>query len=161
MYRDHRFATVTRAFVIVAVLVAFSGPFAGSARAADKTDVRLSLEVVGNGVARIRVQPPYAKIWRNKPDKPNKVLWWMVDNKTSYSEICWEFRYDPSKEGATANYFGDVDIKCGETRVKVQPDMKPDSPNAKWPYSITAYACVDGVKGQKIAAVDARIIWKD
>ena len=161
MYRDHRFATVTRAFVIVAVLVAFSGPFAGSARAADKTDVRLSLEVVGNGVARIRVQPPYAKIWRNKPDRPNQVLWRMVFNKTSYYEIFWEFRYDSSKGGDTANYFGDVDLGCGQKKIKVQPDKKPESPNAEWPYSITAYACVDGAKGQEIATFDARIIWKD
>lgn len=161
VYRDHSFATVTWAFVIVAVLVAFCGPFAGSARAADNKVVKLSLEVGVTGAPRIRVQPPYAKIWRNKPDKPNKVLWWMVDNKTPYSEIFWEFRYDSSKKGATADYFGDVDLECGGTRVEVPPEMKPDSPGAEWPHSITAYACADGGKAQKIATFDARIIWKD
>ena len=40
-------------------------------------------------------------------------------------------------------------------------DKKPDFPEAEWPYSITVYACIDGAKAQKIAAVDPRIIWKD
>ena len=161
VHRNHRFAAVTRAFVIVAVLVAFSGPFAGSARAADKTVVKLSLEVGVTGAEWIRVQPPYMKIWRSEPDKPNKVLWRMYRNRTSYYEIFWEFRYDPSNEEVTADYFGEVDLECGETRVEVPPAIKPDTPNAVWPYTITAYACAKGMKAQKIATVSARIIWND
>jgi len=147
---------MTLIVVITAVLIA------GSAGAADKkTYIQLSLEVAGSGIPFIKVQPRDAKIWRNKPDKPKKVEWWWTVNDTSYSEIFWEIRYDPSKGGGTADYFGDVDIECGKTEIKVQPDKKPDIPNAQWPYSITAYACVDGVKGQIIATIDPRIVWKD
>jgi hypothetical protein len=161
VHRNHRFAAVTRAFVIVAVLVAFSGPFAGSARAADRKVVKLSIEIGVTGAPRIRVRRPYAKIWRNDPDKPNKVLWRMQNNRTSYYEIFWEFRYDPSKKEATADYFGEVDLECGETRVELPPVIKPDTPNAVWPYTITAYACAKGMKAQKIASVNARVIWND
>lgn len=161
VYRDHRFAAVTWAFVIVAVLVAFCGPFAGSANAGDTMVIRLYLEQGVTGAARVVVNPRDAKIWRNAPGKAQKIRWWMVRNRTSFSSILWEFRYNPSEKGATADYFGDVDLECGGTRVEVPPEMKPDSPGAEWPYSITAYACTDGGKAQKIATFDARIIWKD
>ena len=98
--------------------------------------------------------------WRNKPNKPKKVEWTTV-NTTRYPELFWELRYDPSKGGGTADYFGDVDIECGVANIKVQPDKKPDFPNAQWPYSVTAYACADGVKAQEVATVDPRIVWKD
>ncbi len=45
--------------------------------------------------------------------------------------------------------------------IKVQPDKKPDIPKAEWPYSITVFACLDGVKAQKLATLDPRIIWQD
>jgi len=156
MKKRLRFATITLTIVIAAVLIA------GSTGAADKkTTIQLRLDENFAEQAVIEVQPLEAKIWRNKPDKPKKVEWWWETNVTSFSEIYWEIRYDPSKEGATANYFGDVDIKCGETQVKVQPDKKPDFPKAEWPYSITVFACKDGVKAQEIATVDPRIIWQD
>jgi len=161
VYRDHRFAAVTRASVIVAVLVAFCGPFAGSANAGDTKAVRLDLEQGVTGAARVVVNPRDAKIWRNAPGKAQKIRWRMRRNRTSYSQILWEFRYDPSKAGATADYFGDVDLECGGTKVEVPPEIKPDSPNAVWPYTITAYACTNGVKAQKIATFNARIIWRD
>ena len=82
-------------------------------------------------------------------------------NRTSYYEILWEFRYDPSKKGAREDHFGEINLGCGETRVDALPEMKPDTPNAAWPYTITAYACHNGKKAQKITSVDARIIWKD
>ncbi|MCW8985538.1 MAG: hypothetical protein OQK55_09360 [Thermoanaerobaculales bacterium] len=154
MRRVHRFASMTLALVIAAAL------FSGSAQAADKTDVKLTLTVDSAGTATISVDPEDAKIWRNKPDKPKKV-YWKTENNSSHDQLFWELRYDPSKGGGTANYFGDVDIKCGETRVKVQPDKKPDFPKAEWPYSITVFACKDGVKAQEIATVDPRIIWQD
>ena len=156
MQRRFRFATITLGLVIAAVLI--SGP----ANAADKkTTIQLRLDQNVNGVAFIRVQPRDAKIWRNQPDKPKKVEWWWRENDTSYGEIFWEIRYDPSKGGGTADYFGDVDIECGQTEIKVQPDKKPDFPKAEWPYSITVYACKDGVKAQEIATIDPRIIWND
>lgn len=128
--------------------------------AKDKTDIQLRLSINMTGRATIIVNPSEAKIWRNKPDKPKKVEWTTV-NTTRYPELFWELRYDPSKGGGTADYFGDVDIECGVANIKVQPDKKPDFPNAQWPYSVTAYACADGVKAQEVATADPRIVWKD
>ena len=152
---------VTYSLAVAMVVVALSGVLAGSANAGDTKVVRFDLEQGVTGGARIMVNPRDAKIWRNAPGKAQKIRWWMKRNRTSFYEILWEFRYDPSEEGATADYFGDVDLECGETRVDAPPEMKPDSANAEWPYTITAYACRDGKKAQKIASVSARIIWKD
>ena len=162
MHGNRRFAAVTRSLVMVAVFVAFSSPFAGSADAGDKKkNIELALKVGTTAKPYITVRPRDAKIWRNKPGKPKNVRWWWTVNKTSYAEIFWEIRYEPSKGGGTANYFGDVDIECGQAEIKVQPDKMPDSPNAEWPYSITAYACANGVKAQKLATLNPRIIWAD
>ncbi len=151
-----RFVSITLGFVIAVVLIS------GSAAAADKkTTIQLMLDQNVNGVAFIQVQPRDAKIWRNKPDKPKKVEWWWEINKTSFDELFWEIRYDPSKGEGTADFFGNVDIECGESEIKAQPDKKPDVPKAEWPYSITVYACKDGVKAQEIATIDPRIIWQD
>jgi len=106
------------------------------------------------------VDPLNTKIGRNNPNKPKKVNW-STFNCSPYDELFWELRYDPSKGGGAANYFGDVDIECGKIEIKVQPYNKPDFPNAEWPYSITVYACADGVKAQKIATIDPRIKWQD
>jgi hypothetical protein len=148
---------MTLAVVIATVLIA------GSAQAADKEkvkDILLTLRVDLTQRTIIKVQPRSAKIWRNQPDKPKKVNWIAVNN-TPYEEVFWEIRYDPSKGGESANYFGDVDIECGETEIKVKPDKTPDFPNAEWPYSVTAFGCVDGQKAQKLAELDPRIIWDD
>lgn len=160
MHGSRRFV-VTYSLVFTIVAVALSGALAGSANAGDTKVIRLYLEQGVTGVARVIGNPRDAKIWRNEPGKAQKIRWFMIKNRTSYNEVFWEFRYDPSKKGATADYFGDVDLECGGTRVEVLPEMKPDSPGAEWPYSITAYACTDGGKAQKIATFDARIIWKD
>ena len=160
MQKDPRFIAITRALVITVVLVAFSSLLAGSAHAADKKDVALELTVDSAGKATISVNPEDAMIWRNKPKKPKKINWKTVNN-SPYDETFWELRYDPGKGGGSENYFGDADIECGETAKKVQPDKKPDFPYAQWPYSITVYACVDGAKGEKLAEVDPRIVWKD
>lgn len=161
MQVEYRIRTIVFAIVIFAVLVAFSGPIAGPADAAEKTNIKLELDMDLNGRPVIKVTPRDAKIWRNKPNKPKKVYWYVYQNYTSFDELYWEFRYEPSKGGGTANYFGDVDIKCGEDDIKVQPDKTPDVANAEWPYSITVYGCVDGAKAQKITTVDPRIVWKD
>lgn len=155
MNRNRRFSALTLATAIAAVSIA------GFAGAADKkTNIQLTLNQDRNGDLLVMVRPQNAKIWRNNPDKPKKVNWW-TDNYSAYGELFWELRYDPDKGGGTADYFGEVDIECGQKEIKVQPDKKPDFPEAEWPYSITVYACVDGAKAQKIAAVDPRIIWKD
>lgn len=160
MNRNHRFPTITLALVTVVVVFGFSGSLTGSALAADKTQVKLRLYTGMTGSVGILVNPSEAKIWRNKPDKPKKVEWFTV-NDSPYANLFWELRYDTSKGGSTANYFGDVDLECGVTRKKVQPDKKPDFPNAQWPYSVTVYACANGEKAQKLATVDPRIVWKD
>jgi hypothetical protein len=130
MHRGTHFASITLALVVAAVFLAFSGPIAGSAGAADKkTTIQLVLNQNVAGIPTIKVQPRDAKIWRNKPEKPKMVEWWWTDNDTSYSEIFWEIRYDPSKGGGTANYFGDVDIECGKTEIKVQPEMTDEGAN--------------------------------
>lgn len=154
MQNPLRLATMTLAIVVAALLIA------GSAQAADKKDVKLTLTVDSAGTATISVDPEDATIWRNKPDKPKKVNWKTI-NKSTYDELFWELRYEPSKGGGTADYFGDVDIACGETERKVQPDKKPDFPYAQWPYSVAVYSCVDGARGAKLAEVDPRIVWKD
>ena len=149
-----RFAPIVLALIVLAALAA------GSAHAADKTDVQLTLMDDGSGALAISVDPENAQIWRNKPDKPKKVYWYTA-NESSYDELYWELRYDPGKGGGTANYFGAVDIECGKDSIKVQPDKKPDEPYAEWPYSVTVYSCVDGERGDMLAEVDPRIVWKD
>ena len=160
MHGNRRLAAITNTLAIAVVLAVFSGPLAGPADAGENKVVELQVMTTPTGQFVITVDPAYAKIWRNKPDKPKKINWKTIDN-SPYEELFWELRYDPSKGGGTADYFGDVDIECGQTAIKVQPDKKPDYPNAEWPYSVTVYVCADGVKGKELAAVDPRIIWKD
>jgi len=161
MHRNHRVALVVRVIVAVAVLGVLAGPLAGTATAGDKPVIKLGLDEIGSGRTMIRVNPRDAKIWRNNPKKPQQVLWWMVKNRTSYSELFWEFRFDASKKGGTEDFFGKVDLGCGEKEVTAQPEKKPETPNAEWPYSITVYACKDGVKAQKIATIDPKVLWQD
>ena len=154
MKNSLRLAIMALAAIIAGLMIA------GTAEAADTKDVKLTLNFDAAGAASISVDPEDAQIWRKKPDKPKKVNWKTV-NKSRHTQLFWELRYDPDKGGGSANYFGDVDIACGETAKKVQPDKKPDFPYAQWPYSVTVYSCVDGAKGAKLAEVDPRIVWKD
>lgn len=154
MKNSLRLAIMALAAVIAGLMIA------GTAEAADEKDVKLTLPVSSAGPATITVDPEDAEIRRNKPNKPKKVYWHTV-NESSHDQLFWELRYDPGKGGGTANYFGDVDIECGKTAIKVQPDKKPDFPYPQWPSSVTVYACADGIKAQKVAAVDPRTIWKD
>jgi hypothetical protein len=160
MHGNRRFVALTNTLAIAVVLAVFSGPFAGPAQAGEYKFIEIDVHTDLAGQLVIMVDPVNAKIWRNKPDKPKKIRW-KTHNDSPYDEVFWELRYDPSKGGGTADYFGDVDIECGQTEIKVQPDKKPDFPKAEWPYSITVYACDDGVKAQEIATTDPRIIWND
>lgn len=162
MPQDRNPAVVNFAIAIAVCLAVFFGPLTGSAYAADKKteNILLTLRVDITQRTIVKVQPRDAKIWRNEPDKPHKVNWIAVNN-TGYDEVFWEIRYDPSKGGESANYFGDVDIECGETEITVGPETKPDIPNAEWPYSVTVYGCYEGKKAQKLAELDPRIIWID
>jgi hypothetical protein len=131
MKNSPRLAIMALAAVIAGLMIA------GTAEAADTKDVKLTLTVSSAGTN------------------------WQTVNESSHNQLFWELRYDPGKGGGTANYFGDVDIECGTTAIKVQPDKKPDFPYAQWPYTVTVYACVDGVKGQELANIDPRIVWRD
>jgi hypothetical protein len=133
---------------------------ASSLDAGDSKSITLTLAIDGSGTATISVDPENAMIWRNRPDKPKKVEWRTV-NDTAHAELYWELRFDPDKGGGSADYFGDVDIACRESAKKVQPDKKPDFPFAQWPYSVTVFTCVDGVKGERLVTADPRIVWKD
>ena len=68
MNRDRHYSPVTLALIVVASLAA------GSAFAADKTEINLTLTVDSSGAATINVDPEDATIWRNKPDKPKKTI---------------------------------------------------------------------------------------
>ena len=155
MQQGHRFAVMTLVVVIAGVLIASTAPAADK-----KTNIQLTLKLDINGQLFMKVQPRDAKLWRDRPDKSKKVNWWTV-NFTGYDELFWELRYEPSKGEASANYFGDVNIECGEDEITIQPGKTPDIPKAQWPYSISVYACVDGVKAQKLATIDPRIVWQD
>jgi hypothetical protein len=158
--KNHR-AIVVRIIVAVAVLGVFAGPFADTAIASDNSVIKLGLDEVAGGRSMIRVNPRDAKIWRDNPEKSQQILWWMVKNRTSYSEIYWEFRFDASKEGGSKDFFGKVDLGCGEKEVIAEPEITPENSNAVWPYSITVYACRDGVKAQKLATANPKVIWQD
>jgi hypothetical protein len=157
MQRNRQF-TVMILIVVIAIVWMASPAGAGD----KKTTIQLLLAEGAGQTPVIQFQPRDAKIWRNDPDKPDMVEWWCESNFTSYPEIFWEIRHNSSKGEGTVDHFGDVDIDCGETRVMAQPKTKPDSPKVEWPYSITVYACKDGVKAQEIATTDEpRIIWED
>ena len=156
----HRLFSLFAGACAAAVIFTFGGLLASTAEAADKNEVELTLAVDSAGTATITVDPEDAQIWRNKPDKPKKINWKIV-NSSAYEQLFWELRYAPDKGGGSADYFGEVDITCGETDKKVQPDKKPDFPYAEWPYSITVFSCADGAKSVELATVDPRIVWKD
>lgn len=159
-FAPHRRFSLFAGACAAAVIVTFGGLSATTSEAADKTDVELTLAVDSAGTATITIDPEDAQIWRNELDKPKKIYWTTV-NTSSHDQLFWELRYAPDKGGGSADYFGNVDIVCGETDIKVQPDKKPDVPYAQWPYSVTVFACADGAKGQELATVDPRIVWKD
>ena len=130
--------------------------------AADPPDARqVNLTLGGDAEAgfTITVDPEAAEIERGNKAKIKKVYWAGVGTE-QHPDVYWELRWDPDKGGASENYFGDVDLPCGTASLKVQPD-KPKIPNAQWPYAVTAYSCVDGARGEQLATVDPRIVWKD
>ena len=157
MKRNRRLVAVALATAAAAVLIA---GFAHAANKEKPTRILLTLRVEVTGRTAVKVQPRDAKLWRNNPDKPKRVEWIAVNN-TPYEEVFWEIRYDPSKGEGTADYFGDVDIECGQKEINVLPNRIPDSPMAEWPYSVTVYGCVDGTKRQELATLDPRVIWQD
>jgi hypothetical protein len=156
------FSVMTHSFVMVAMAVSFAGLSAFSAEAADETPIRLELRLErGTGRTFVLVVPPKAKIWRSTPDKPRAIYLTGI-NTTEYVEVALEIRYNDSDKGASADYFGDIDIACGQKgSMIVEPSEIPDAAGAEWPYTVTVYACKDGAKAQVVGTANARIIWAD
>ena len=113
----------------------------------DARDVTLTVLDDGTGGCTITVSPETAVISRGN-DKKIKKVYWVNGDSPGFGELYWELRYDPGKGGGSENYFGDVNLACGESSIKVQPKPKPKIPNAEWPYMVTVYSCVDGAKGE-------------
>ena len=143
----------------IGVLI-LGGASAVSAQQPDAREITLELAMGGAGSPTIIVTPETATIWRTKHGKVKKVEWAALPD-AEHPELYWELRWDPSKDGGSDNFFGNVDLPCGDSHIKVQPNPKPTIPYAQWPYMVTVYSCSDGVKGQEIATVDPRIRWDD
>ena len=143
--------------VVVASLASVAGAQVGGGN--DARTVTLSAVSDGSGGCTITVDPEVATISRGKKAKIKKV-YWAAESNPELGELFWELRYDPGKGGGSGDYFGDVDLACGSTSVKVQPD-KPKIPNAEWPYTISVYRCENGTKGEYLCTVDPRIKWDD
>jgi len=120
-----------------------------------------SLFLSGNsGGCTITVSPEIAVISRGNQAKIKKI-YWVAEPNSEFGGLYLEIRYDPGKGGGSKNYFGNVDLACGESSIKVQPKPKPKIPNAEWPYMVTVYRCVDGARGPYLCTVDPRIKWND
>lgn len=161
MNRNQLLGAITNTFAIAVVFALTMVASASSMDAADnERSVLLTLRVERTGMTIVKVQPRDAKIWRNDPEKPRIVRWWTVNN-TQYQEVYWEIRHDTSRADETADYFGEINIECGQTEVSVQPVTVPDSPNARWPYVVNVYGCKDGKKAQKLSTLNPTVVWKD
>jgi hypothetical protein len=143
--------------VVVASFAGVAGAQVGGGN--DSRTVTLTAVSDGAGGCTITVDPDVATISRGKKTKIKKV-YWVAEPSVELGELYWELRYDPGKGGGTGDYFGDVDLACGETSIKVQPD-KPKIANAEWPYMITVYRCANGAKAAYLCTVDPRIKWDD
>lgn len=141
-----------------AALLLMAGAATVSADPPDAKTVTLAVTAGGDGSCSITVDPETAVIQRGDNAKIKKVYWEALPND-QYPELFWELRWDPDKGGASENYFGDVDLACGVENIKVQPD-KPKIENAEWPYAVTVFACVDGMKSEQLCTVDPRIRWE-
>jgi hypothetical protein len=110
----------------------------------------------------VNVTPSRAKLWRDNAQRPSELLF-KVFNHSPYSEVFWEVRFDEDSKVASEDYFGAVDIACGERSLVVTPANLPSTEGAEWPFAVTAYACFDGVKGPQkaVSVVKPRVVWKD
>ena len=159
-------ATTCQALTAVIILMGttemliLGGVSTASAQQPDGREVTLELSMDGAGNPTVIVSPETATIWRNAQGKVKKVVWVAMPD-AQYGELYWELRWDPSKGGGSDNFFGNVDLPCGVSQIKVQPKPKPKIPYAEWPYMVTVYSCSNGAKGQELATVDPRIRWDD
>jgi len=135
-------------------------PVEGTPPDDDAREVTLTAVADGAGGCTITVSPETAIISRGANARIKKVTW-VSELNPEFGELYWELRYDPGKGSGSENYFGDVNLACGDASIKVQPKPKPKIPNAEWPYMVTVYSCVDGAKSEYLCTVDPRIKWND
>ena len=153
---------VSKSSVMVGLICIGLLSWAGGAGAdPDAKDVTLTAVADGAGGCTITVDPETATISRGDDAKIKKVYWKAPPN-AELGELYWELRYDPGKGGGTENYFGNVDLACGQSSIKVKPDKPhPRIQNPEWPYMVTVYRCENGAKGPYLCTVDPRIKWND
>jgi hypothetical protein len=153
---------LTAAIILMGTIemLILGGVSTASAQQPDGREVTLELSMDGAGNPTVIVSPETATIWRNAQGKVKKVVWVAMPD-AQYGELYWELRWDPSKGGGSDNFFGNVDLPCGDSQIKVQPKPKPKIPYAQWPYMVTVYSCSNGAKGQELVTVDPRIRWDD
>ena len=61
-----------------------------------------------------------------------KKVYWVTKPNAELGELYWELRYDPGKGGGSENYFGNVDLACGESSIKVQArQAEPEDPERR------------------------------
>jgi len=109
---------------------------------------------------KIHVYPDKPVIWKAANKKLKGVRWTVIDNPaTAGMNLCWELRYKPDSIYATGNYFGDLDIDCGDNCIEKKP-TEPSSSQESWPYSIEVFECKSGTK-TSLYKRDPRVKWAD
>lgn len=158
--RQERFQRPRFAVVLVVACVVMVSLAAPGAADNDSREVTLTAVSNGAGGCTITVSPETAIISRGNNARIKKV-YWVAEPSAEFGDLYWEIRYDPGKGGGIENYFGDVNLECGQSSIKVQPKPKPKVPNAEWPYMVTVYSCAEGAKSEYLCTVDPRIKWND
>lgn len=146
------------AMIVIACCVLVSRPDHVSAQ--ETAEVSLKVEVMGPDKCKITVHPETAHISRGS----GAGVKWEAETNSNLGELYWEIRYEKDSEGASGNYFGDVNLTCESSSLRKQPVSEPptEKRNAEWPYMVTVYHCKeDGSKGKKLCDVDPRIKWND
>jgi len=153
---------LTKATLVVAIIGLLASTDASTAWAdpPDAREVTLGRVIDRPDSCTVTVHPETATISRGEHQKIKKVYWAASPND-QFPELYWELRWDSDKGGASEDYFGAVDLPCGVTDIKVQPNPKPKIPQAEWPYSVKVYSCSGGARSEHICTVDPRIRWDD
>ena len=109
---------------------------------------------------KINVYPDKPIIWKSSNKKLKGIRWTVIDNQaTADTELAWELRYKPNSTYASGNYFGDLDIDCGDNCIEKKP-TKPNLSKMSWPYSIEVFDCSGGKK-KSLYKMDPRVKWGD
>ncbi len=94
------------AMIVIACCVLVSRPDHVSAQ--ETAEVSLKVEVMGPDKCKITVHPETAHISRGS----GAGVKWEAETNSNLGELYWEIRYEKDSEGASGNYFGDVNLTC-------------------------------------------------